>query len=471
MKKIIIALSAAGLMLFNSCGDDFLEKNPPLAVSESDVFTNSDRIESTVLGLYAQIKNTGDKSFMGGKSYVVFDAMGDDFVNISNNLVTLFGTYNMATGTNDAENADNWEQAYLAVNDANVFLEKLENSKSVAGDLYGQYKAEALFVRAFTYYYLNMLYGSPYTVNQNALSVPLRLTASTNSENNNLAQSTVKEVFEQILADLSSENIANLPDGDRTEAGTTRATKAAAHMLKMRVYMAMAEWDNAIAEGTAISGYGLATNIADAFLSPNSSNENIFSFPMSSTNKPNTQQTVWEYYYDGQILIVQKSAPGIMSITGYNNSNDARISKFTGLDPQKKNTIITKYNENETFSWIPVYRYSETLLNLAECYASNTSATDDNLAKSCLKQVRRRSLSNADDTNFSDTQIDALSGTSLKSAIYNERRLEFMGEGIRSLDIHRRGENYVKGELNVKPSDSNYIWPIPTTETAINKAI
>ena len=66
-------------------------------------------------------------------------------------------------------------------------------------------------------------------------------------------------------------------------------------------------------------------------------------------------------------------------------------------------------------------------------------------------------------------------GDALKEAIYNEKRLEFIGEGIRGIDIMRRGEHFIKvGEnetINVGPSDEKYTWPIPQVELLLNKDI
>ena len=433
-------------------------------MSEKDVFSTQGRIEAALLGVYTQIKNTSTDSYLGGKSYVAIDAKGDDFDNIGSNLVTLSGTYNMQTGVNDDENIVNWQQAYLAINNANVFLVDLEGAKEVAGDSYGQFKAEALFLRSLSYYYLNMFYAKPYKFDSNAKAVPLRLTPSVDGSGNDLKRSTVKEVFDQILADLSDANIQQLGSSVGTSDGVTRATQAAAHALRMRVYMAMENWDAAIAEGNAITGYSLVSNVASLYSTPIST-EAIFSLPMADNNRPNTQQTVWEYYYDGQIMVLDETG-GIYSKAGYNNSADARISSF--IAPKKDKKICTKFTSKNT--WVPIFRLAEVKLNLAECYAQKGGASETT-AKSLLKEVRRRSLSDASDAVLSNLQIDALTGNSLKDAIYNEKRLEFLGEGMRSLDIHRRAENYVKGPMNIAPADNNYIWPIPSSETSINKAL
>jgi hypothetical protein len=65
----------------------------------------------------------------------------------------------------------------------------------------------------------------------------------------------------------------------------------------------------------------------------------------------------------------------------------------------------------------------------------------------------------------------------LKTAIFKERRIEFIGEGIRGIDIVRRGETFpAKGSGGqsvgaVPPSAGNYMWSIPSSEKAINKLV
>lgn len=119
-------------------------------------------------------------------------------------------------------------------------------------------------------------------------------------------------------------------------------------------------------------------------------------------------------------------------------------------DAKKK---LVKFTDVATkLDWVPIFRYAETLLDLAECYANTTGG--EGTAKELLKRVRYRSL--PEDVDPLD--IDALSGDGLKEAIYNEKRLEFIGEGIRGIDIIRRGENFVQGrELPFSPKFRLYM--------------
>lgn len=460
MKKIIILSTLICYLLLNgSCSSSFLDKEPPLYVNENDIFTSPTRIESALNGLYGAIKNASDKSFLGGKTYLAFENRGDDVVNISNNLVTLFNTYNMNVGPTDAENADTWTSAYLAINKVNTFLESLEKAKDVAGENYNRYVQEAKFIRALTYYYLNNLYAIPYSVNPEAKSVPLRLTAEKGTNNNNMPRSSVKKVYEQILEDLK--DISALSVSSNTYASVTHATQAAANMLKLRVYMSMKDWSKAIAAGELITGYELPSDVTIIYKSPYFSRESIFSLPMADTNVPNTQQSLAEYYFDGKIMLID-TKKGIMSKANYSVAADKRIAAFKGAGG-----ILMKFTDAKTkLQWVPIFRYAETLLNLAECYANQPNG--ETTAKALLKQVRGRSIAAANDP----LNVDALSGNALKEAIYNEKRLELIGEGIRSIDIMRRGETFLKVSDNetieVTPSNEKYTWPIPQVETLIN---
>ena len=114
-------------------------------------------------------------------------------------------------------------------------------------------------------------------------------------------------------------------------------------------------------------------------------------------------------------------------------------------------------------------RYAETLLNLAECYTHKSDGAAK--AKAALKAVRGRSIAAADDV----FAVDDLSGGNLTTAILNERRLEFICEGMRGIDIMRRGENFVKKnkviDVNIDPSNSYYVWPIYKEEATYNKTL
>ena len=235
----------------------------------------------------------------------------------------------MNVNSTSTENTTTWTNAYTTINKVNVFLEGIETGKEELGDKYEQFKAEAKFVRALSFYYLNNLYSQPFVLDADAKSVPLRLAAETGVDNNNMPRSTVKQVYEQILDDLK--DYSALPDGEVSEAGVTRATKGAANMLRMRVYMAMNEWNNAINAGKEVTGYSLVQDVSALFATPYYTQETIFSLPMATNNTPNTQQGLAEYYTNDKIIVIDTSN-GIMSETNYSLDSDGQLLKMKTAD-------------------------------------------------------------------------------------------------------------------------------------------
>lgn len=106
MKKYIVyAILMAGTTL-SSCSSSFLDQEPPLYIEPGDIYNDANRLEAAVLGLYGSIKNDASDSFMGGKTYLVFDNRGEDIVNSDPNLITLANTYKFNVGKTDAENTE-----------------------------------------------------------------------------------------------------------------------------------------------------------------------------------------------------------------------------------------------------------------------------------------------------------------------------------------------------------------------------
>ena len=164
---------------------------------------------------------------------------------------------------------------------------------------------------------------------------------------------------------------------------------------------------------------------------------------------------------------------GIVSLPEYHLATDTR-TQFIKVDPASgRETWYEKYDENNVrLEWVHIFRYAETLLNLAESYYNIGQETK---AADLLYQVRVRSIPTGDVVD-----VRTLTGDALKTYIYNERRAEFMGEGIRGLDIARRAENFVhpaatrtNGKWDTvivaTPDDkASYCWALPAFEVLVN---
>jgi hypothetical protein len=101
-------------------------------------------------------------------------------------------------------------------------------------------------------------------------------------------------------------------------------------------------------------------------------------------------------------------------------------------------------------------------LNLAEALA-RTNAGVDARALALVNAVRQRS--------DASTTITATTQQQLIDAIMLERRIEFLGEGLRNNDIMRLLQPIpAKGSVGAKnPTDDGYIWPASANEKSLNK--
>ena len=470
IKSATIALWS--VLVLTSCGDDFLDKNPKLDVTETDIYASEKLIDATMAGVYTRFKNS---SFAGGNIAVIFDNRSDDFVNTGNNTYAHSDTYNMTVGQNSTMNPGFFQAGYLAINAANTLKENLENRQNlpISESKRQQYIASCLFIRDISWYYLAQVYSQPYAYDPNSKAIPIHTEAVTGPGHNEARLWTIGEIYDQIIQDLSSAAISALP-ASGASFDPTVPSQPAVHMLLQRIYMARQQWQEAIREGEKVTGFTLSPSVRDMFDAPYHTQENIYSLPFTNTERGGGNPA--SYISSGAGYIDTLNARnGIITIPAYRLPTDSR-TQFIKVDPATgRETWYEKYDEYTTpLEWIHIFRYAETLLNLSESYYN---IGDEAKAAELLHQVRSRSIPTGDILD-----VRSLKGEALKEAIYNERRAEFLGEGIRGLDISRRAEDFIhpaatrtngKWDTVVVATPSNrtaYCWTLPSYEILVNTA-
>ena len=464
-------LGATFAVGITSCSDDFLDKNPKLAVTEHDILASEELIDATMAGVYSRFKSS---NFAGGGIAAIFDNRGDDFANTGNNTYAHADTYNMTVGQNSPMNPGYFQSGYLAVNAANTLKEALEKHDNlpISESKRQQYIASCLFIRDISWYYLAQVYSQPYAYNPDSKAIPIHTEAVTGPGKNEAKLWTIGQIYNQIIEDLSSNTIAALPDRSSSTFDSTIPTQPAAHMLLQRIYMAMGRWNDAISEGEKVTGFTLSGSVGELFDAPYHTNENIFSIPFTNTERGGGNPASYISSGVGYIDTLN-TRTGIVSIPEYHLATDTR-TRFIKIDPATgRETWYEKYDEHTTpLEWIHIFRYAETLLNLSESYYN---IGEYEKAAELLYQVRLRSIPTGDVVD-----VRTLTGEELKKFIYNERRAEFIGEGIRGLDISRRAENFVhpaatftngKWDTVVVATPDNkasYCWAIPSYEILVN---
>ncbi len=191
---------------------------------------------------------------------------------------------------------------------------------------------------------------------------------------------------------------------------------------------------------------------------------------MSSNDLPGTQNGLGSYYLPiigiGDFSL---NPTGIIGNAAF-AATDARRS-FVRNDfasDQSRNRLVKFPTGPQHTDWVPVIRYAEVLLNLAEAKARLTPGSVDEQGLALLNAVRGRS-----NPTGVYTAAGLGTGTALVNAILLERRIEFLGEGFRSNDLLRTGQPLpAKGTIQAVPATASvYIWPIPQAEINVNKLI
>lgn len=473
--KGIGVLTLALTLGVTSCSDDFLDVKPELDLAAESVFSTPARVLSQVNGLYASAKNG---SLFGGRYQIYNDIRAEEFINRTTNSVTGYSVYQGNQDPSDTYVAGFWNQGYLTINRVNLFLEGLaQNSTVVSADLANNYKGEAKFLRALTYFSLVQMFAKPYILDKGASAgLPLRLKGETTMANNSLARSTVAQVYDQILKDLNeAEN--ELPNTYSSALlRTTRAHKNTAIALKTRVLLAKGDYAGVITEANKIVSasapfkspnrvaHELQADVSSVYKTPYTTVESIFSVPMAETNSPGTQNQLGYYFNAGNVeYYLNTGATGIYNNPQFRATDDRKTKLTVPTTSVAAFPSITKYSGASPYiDFVPVIRYAEILLNLAEAEAEVGS---QERALALLKAVHNRSDAGYD--------FGTLDKAGLINAILTERRIELLAEGFRSNDILRRGQpiNSFGAGAMIQPTEARYIFGIPLTETQTNPGI
>ncbi|MCE7925857.1 MAG: RagB/SusD family nutrient uptake outer membrane protein [Haliscomenobacteraceae bacterium CHB4] len=475
--NLIVLLALAALLIPNACQKDLLDPVPKNLLSDATIFATPDRFDKLVNGIYDNLKNG---AFYGGRIIVYGDIRAEEFLNETTNGVTGFGVWNHTVTESSVNDVTNlWNAVYQTINACNIFIVGADANRAVLNDdvLANRYIAEARFVRALCYHSLLRYYCRPYADgNGSQLGVPLRLTPETGPGNNDLARSTVAEVYNQILDDLNwaEQNLAATNSG---LTNVTRAHKNAAIAMKVRVLLSMQRYNDAITEAnkivsagapfTAPSGiaHALQANVKNVFTSPYTTTESIFSMPFTSNDLPGVQNGLGSYYNPGPRGIGDYSLnpAGIIGDSVNFPVTDAR-RQFVFINTNNKPYLNKFPLGPEHLDYAPVLRYAETLLSLAEAEARENGVNQRSV--DLLNAVRGRS-----DASVVFDIADFATADDLINAILLERRIELLGEGFRAFDTMRLLAP-IPGKANVAtilPTVSDYIWPIPSGELATNK--
>lgn len=470
----------AMLALLTAC--EVTDLQPADALSESTAFQTPERIELAVAGVY----DGAQSGFYAGGAVRGYpfgaahlqqgDARGEDMVSVA----AFYGiTYDATYDATSPNNGYFWQTIYAMVNRANVVIDGIKKAPvggSLTQEAKNAYEGEMRFLRALGHFYLLVNFSRPYGDNPTTANggVPYRdqpvgtSTGITVDEASKVGRGTVAEGYEKILADLDFAE-ANLPVTRTSGKQITRATKGAAIALKTRIRLHQNNWAKVIEEankliptsGTPVSsigGYTLTATPMGAFGTANKSNtESIFSIENNDVDNAGVNGAAPAMY-----IASIAGGRGILGISPliwnqpFFPANDYRKSADMVLQdgassPGRGAYFSKKYADavNRTDN-APIIRYAEVLLNAAEAIARSSNSVDPR-ALALLNAVRNRAVPEGSGRY---TAASFANGQELTRAILNERRIEFLAEGMRWLDIHRLGPDpvFTTGGIPAKAS-------------------
>lgn len=463
MKNYIYsALFFIGTVSFLSCSK-ITEQAPFTDISFKEAFNSPDRIEKSALGMYNALQNA---EFLGGRALVYVDLRGNDV-----NVASFFANIPRFNPLSDNAIVQNcWTGAYRTIYQANVFIKNfnLYGKSLVSPTLSKQYIAEAKFIRSLCYFYLVNLYARPYVDGAGAnLGVPLVLEAVTIdplNAANKIPRSTVKQVYDQMIKDLT-EAYPDLPNSYGTDYfDRARATQGAAQALLARIYLYKNDWDNAITMCDNVTAHGYTLEV-DPYNNWKRSNyttsankERIFSVAMNTADNPNTNNAIGQHYSAngrGDITI----SDGYFNLPNFSTTDARQSTQF--IRDVDGDSYVGKYYDNVYDSWVPIFRYAEILLIKAEALAQKNTATADPNAITLLRQIRARSGA---------TALAPTTQAALLTNIWDERRIELAFEGHGEFDFLRTKRDIPAraGHLAQAWNSNFVIFPIPLIETQQN---
>ncbi|MHA4808818.1 RagB/SusD family nutrient uptake outer membrane protein [Flavitalea flava] len=447
--------------LFVACNKQ-LDLKPTDTIDPSKAFQKVDDLNQGLVGAYASLSYRSSIYFT---SIVTDECMLPSENNTGSGVATHKWQYD---GSFDH---DGWEGNYVAIDRANRVLAVMDQVKAKPGEeaLKTQYKGELLALRAYCHLELIRNFAEKYE--PGAMGVPYMEVSEISSP----ARLSFSETMAKINADLvQAKSLIPASFDDNT-----RITLAAVSAIQARVALYEKNWDNAITYAKeAINALPLASQSDFVQIWKDQSNSEVF-WKLKRVTGDETLGDVYTQagYLDDPAGSRLYYAASYKLTNLFDQTNDIRFGSYITIDAGrlaagKTPNVVVKYMSddasNPNLVDIKLFRTGEMTLILAEAYAykNNLPAASD-----ALNGLRAARITGYTDESFADQQ-------SLIDAVITERFKELAFEGHRHFDlrrynlpISRNPEDAVNalGAVLLKPTDAQYVFPIPNTELRANK--
>jgi hypothetical protein len=439
--------------MFGGCSEDFLETKSTQSIDEALVFIDTKNAMLAVNGLHKLMwsNSLSTTAPRGGFEMLMvwMDMLGEDLVytyaNAQYQSEAKWVTHRNYTGSGHLLHFFSVLN-YFASN-ANMIMDNIDNATGPENEK-NNIKGQAMFYRAFGYFYLVQLWAERYRAegNNTQPGVVLRNDHSVGPK----ARSSVEEVYQLINDDLD-EAIGYLAATTVQRPNKTHINVHLARGLKARVLLAQGKWAEAAEMAKLVveqSGAKLqddtytttanrfsdqtntewlwgAKKVEDQMASLRSFHEYMSN--QNASYNGNTPRAIYNLLYNR--ISETDVRKGIWFPNAADKSSQPRPAYSIGGSARVAHYMANKYLITSTADKandVPFMRLPEMMLIMAEGYARAGRDAD---AQNALYPLARH----RDPQYVKSTKA----GTELIDEVMFQRRIELWGEGFRFTDLKR----------------------------------
>lgn len=220
MKTRYFTTAFLALATFSAC-QDFLKTEPTDFLNPDNYYETEQQLQAARTSIYDIL---GNGSLYGTNTQYLLAWTADE--GYMNRSTLTSGPWNYFYGTADPYNTGVWSNLFNGINRANNVLANVDKNPAINQQIRDVIRGEALFLRGYFYFILVQYYGG----------VPIKTEPTASIVDVNIARNTVREVYDQILADMVAAeplvpNISSLGFGGAISKSAVRGILARVNLV------------------------------------------------------------------------------------------------------------------------------------------------------------------------------------------------------------------------------------------------
>jgi len=477
MKNLLIkSILIAGLFFSTTGCEKVIDKSPTHVLTSENAFESLSDVENSLSSAYSSLRVVG---YYGRNMSVLPDMATDNLVQTIESLVNFLDITDWIYTPQNGTIAETWIAGFSTINNCNITINNVDKFATPATQKrVNRIKGQALALRAMVHFDMMKYFADNLDRNSTSPAIPYVKNSVLESAPTSIkpSRATVKEVYDNIYADLTAASAAFADIDMPINTGSTRykIDLIGLNAIRARVALYAKDWPIAISSSTVvIDALPLATRGVYPSIWKDQSVEEVAFASLYNTGE--FLSRLAGDVYSGPLNRSQFEGNPTLFAT-FDEVNDVRfgISVRRGFattaTPVRTSArfVVTKFLGKGTaidgvVDW-KAFRTGEMFLIRAEARASSTQET---LGLADLNMLRSARINGF----VAGTEA----GTALTDAIALERRKELFMEGHRWFDLKRTTRVIDRVTISAPTTQAalpsnrrEWTWPIPQGERDAN---